>query len=122
MRIKETTSVVLMVSTLGSSLAVACDEKSSEESKSCRYCKYGRDVFRVIGFVLGTFIAISSDNVNKLADDLNGDIFDVTRRGYFIHHRKESFIFPTTFALMGGCIGGFVGDLFGKLLLRFLPF
>ena len=118
LHLKELSSTVLIVGTLNPLGCTACDcdcAKDSKDSRTKKDSNSASKILEVIGLALGTFAALSSDELNKSADDLNDEIFGVTRRGYIFHRNKLSFIIPTTCVLIGGTIGRLIGALIGKL-------
>lgn len=95
---------------------LAIVKKNSKDSKAKKDSNSASKILEVVGLALGTFATLSSDELNKSADDLNDEIFGVTRRGYYIFHRnKSSFVVPTVYVLIGGSIGRIIGTLIGKL-------
>ena len=118
MHLKELGSTALIVSTLNPVICSACDcdcAKNSKDSKTKKDSDSAGKILESIGFALGTFAALSSEELNISADDLNGEIFGVTRRGYIFHRSKASFIIPTACVLIWGSIGRFIGTFIGKL-------
>ena len=89
--------------------------KKSKDSESKKDSNSASKILGAIGFSVGTFAALSSEELNISADDLNGKIFGVTRRGYILHRSKSSFIIPTACVMTVGSIGRFIGTLIGKL-------
>ena len=114
LKLKKASSVVLIVSTSSPLCASACNEACSCSSENTGGISI-RSILSVIGGFVATYVALSHEDINKFADDINDEMFGVTRRGYIIHGDKRSFIVPAASVLFFNWIGRTLGDLVGKI-------
>ena len=118
LKLKKASSVVLIVSTSSPLCAGACSEacSCSSEKKKEESSISIRGILRLIGGFVATYAALSNEDINIFADDINDELFGVTRRGYILHRSSKSFIVPAIVVVianfLGRTLGGFVGKIF----------